>query len=99
MLNFTIAPITAGAHAKDAFVMIVDRDRQDFFGAILADYILVKMLNNGARAGDGARLARHRFARLYGFAQSLFGQNFGPQQHTLIADKDITRPFDEAVNF
>ena len=59
----------------------------------------VKMLNNGARAGDGAGLVGRRFRRLNRFAQPFFGQNFGSQQNALIANKDIAWPFDQAVNF
>jgi hypothetical protein len=79
--------------------VIVDRNGQNFFGALLADYILIKMLDDGARAGDGAGVCRCGLARANGFAQSFFGQNLGSQQHALIADKDIAWPFDEPVNF
>ena len=49
------AAMLAAAGAKDPFVMIVDGDREDTLGPFLPDHVLVQMLHDGARAGDGAR--------------------------------------------
>jgi hypothetical protein len=80
--------------AVDAFIVIVNRYRENFFGPILAHDPFIQLLINFFRGKNMARLKLRRLSR-----RRIFLQNVSTQVHALIADKYLVRPGNETVNF
>jgi hypothetical protein len=70
--------------------MVIDRDREDALGAILADDVLVELLIEAPRSGD---LVGEELVLLRGGA--LFFDDLATQVDALVADIDASRPGDQ----
>ena len=72
--------------------MIINGNRKDLFGGLLADYVLVQDLSNFMRGGQAAAVTGNRTVL------NLFTNNIVAEFNTFIANKD-RRPGNQLTNF
>ena len=79
--------------------MVVDRDGQYLFGLILADHILVEVIDNRARARNLPWLGLGSFGLRRCVANPSFTEDLRAQQHTFVADIGVIGTLDQPLDF